>query len=218
MYQRDYFLRMIEMLAQAVAAVLGKKDSKSIEDSLFEIDQAGKMYVGLDSRMIASFADEDLIALFHSGGTFDTNKCVALSEFLYAEARILELRGDNAECLRRYQRSLHFLLEAVTEDPDISAGIYEERITELRQRLQEIILPAPVQKKLFRYYELQKAYGKAEDILFELFDAYPHAPRTDGIEFYKRLLQKEDADLNQGNLPRDEVEAGLRELMEQLQT
>jgi hypothetical protein len=33
-----------------------------------------------------------------------------------------------------------------------------------------------------------------------------------GVDFYARLRQRSDADLAAGNLPRDEVEAGLAEV------
>jgi hypothetical protein len=214
MYQRDYLLRMIQMLAQVIARVLGQKDRKSIEEALLEIDRAGKMYVGLDSGMISSFSDEDLITLFHTGGSFDTTKCLALAELQYAEAQILELHHDDPDCRRKYQRSLHFFLAAVTEDRDISVQLYNDKIDDLLKKLDDCILPPNILKKLFLHYEQQGTYAKAEDILFELLETHQMEIKNDGIAFYKRLLCKKDDDLRKGNLPRNEVEDGLNELIE----
>ncbi len=213
MYQRDYLLRMIEMLGQVMAKVLGQKDLKSTEEALLDIDRAGKMFIGLDSVMVSSFSDEDLIALLHSGGALDTNKCLAVAELQYAEGQVLELRNDGKEFLLRYQRSLNFFLEAIIEDRDISAGLYDEKINFLLGKLNDILLPTSVLKKLFQYYEHQGAYAKAEDVLFELIETNPAETRNDGIVFYKRLLCKTDDELERGNLPRNEVEEGMRELM-----
>ena len=217
MYQRDYLLRMVEMLGQVLAKVLGQKDLKSTEEALLDIDRAGKMFIGLDSVMVSSFSDEDLIALLHSGGALDTNKCLAVAELQYAEGQVLELRQDDNEYRLQYQRSLHFFLEAVTQDRDISAGSYDEKINILLSKLHDIILPPAVLNKLFRYYEQQGAYAKAEDVLFELMDTNPVKTIDDGIVFYKRLLCKTDDELERGNLPRNEVEEGLRELMRRSQ-
>lgn len=217
MYQRDYLLRMIEMLARVLSKVLGQKDLKSTEDALLEIDDAGKMYIGLGSAMVSSFSDEDMITLFHSGGTFDTNKCLAISELLYAEGQVFELRKDDDQYRLRYQRSLHFLLEALTEDNDIAVGSYDERIDILLRGLYDVVLPPAVMKKLFHYYEQRGAYAKAEDVLFELIETNQAEMKNDGIGFYKRLLCKTDDELRRGNLPRNEVEEGMQELMKRSQ-
>ena len=213
MYRRDYLLRMINRLAQILARALGRKDLQSAEKILIEIDEVGKMFVGLDRMTIASFSTEDVIRLMHAGGTFDTNKCLAVSELQFAEGQVLETHNDEGECRLRYQRSLRFLLEAVTEDRGLSAGMYDERIQILLQKLQNVVLPRAVQKKLFRYYEDRGSYGKAEDILFELIETNPEESRNDGIVFYKRLLLKTDKELENGNLPRNEIEEGLHKLI-----
>jgi hypothetical protein len=210
MYRRDYLLRMIERLAQIIARILGQKDLKSAEEALIEIDQAGKMFAGLDRMMVSSFSTEDLIGLMHTGGTFDTNKCLAIAELQYAEGQVFEACKNESECQLRFQRALRFLLEAVTEDRNIPAGRYDERIQGLVQKLHPVVFPLALQNKLFQYYEYRGEYAKAEDILFELMETNPDESRNDGIVFYKRLLLKTDKELDNGNLPRKEIEEGLR--------
>ncbi len=58
-------------------------------------------------------------------------------------------------------------------------------------------------------------YADAEDALFEAIDAAPDdsGPIDSGILFYQRLLAKDDAELEAGDLPRDEVKTGLAELL-----
>jgi hypothetical protein len=218
MYRRDYLLRMIERLAQIIARILGQKDLKSAEEALIEIDQAGKMFGGLDRTMISSFATEDLISLMHAGGTFDTNKCLAIAELQYAEGQVLEACDREGEYMIRFQRSLRFFLEAVTEDRNIPAGRYDEKIHTLVQKLHDIVFPLALQKKLFQYYEDRGEYAKAEDVLFELLETNPVESRNDGIVFYKHLLLKTDAELEQGNLPRKEIEEGLQNILRVVQT
>ena len=67
-----------------------------------------------------------------------------------------------------------------------------------------------------QHFEQIGSFGKAEDQLFEIIATEPNNPAVLdlGIGFYQRLLQENDPVLQEGNLPRTEVEAGLAELQE----
>ena len=216
MYNRDYLIQLIEQLGLVLARVLGKAGVPSAGEPLREIDDAGKMFVGLSSAMIASFSDNDLITILRTGGTFDTNKCIAISEIQYAEGRVLESARDGGGSRLRYQRALHFLLEALIVDPDLAPAPYEERISELLGRLNDVQLPRTIMLKLFKYYENRGAYALAENVLFDMCDAASEEVRNEGTLFYQRLMKKSDDELLLGNLPRSEVEEGLREFLERI--
>ena len=68
---------------------------------------------------------------------------------------------------------------------------------------------------LFKYYKIIGMYAKAEDVLFSLMDKKEDIDcgslKNKGIEFYKDLLNKSDDELQNGNLPRNEVEDSMRE-------
>jgi hypothetical protein len=67
---------------------------------------------------------------------------------------------------------------------------------------------------LMLYYEHAGEFAKAEDELFAMLDAEPDNDTLKGfgITFYQRLLAQSDAALEAANLPRAEVEEGLKEL------
>ena len=91
---------------------------------------------------------------------------------------------------------------------------YAPSVEDITTGLDAYVLPAPTSLALLRYYERAGAYGRAEDALFEALEAEPgNADAIEaGLAFYKRLRQQTDAALVAGNLPRDEVKAGLAEL------
>src|SRR6266699_3261118 len=66
-----------------------------------------------------------------------------------------------------------------------------------------------------RYRRALGLYADAEDALFEAIDDLPaDTSLVDaGIAFYQRLLALQDADLETGGLPRDEVKSSLAELL-----
>jgi hypothetical protein len=89
-------------------------------------------------------------------------------------------------------------------------------IETLRTLLADTPVPPALLALLMQHYERAGEYAKAEDTLFELLDADP-GNRTVldfGTAFYHRLLQQSDADLARANLPRAEVEEGLKNLQQ----
>ena len=65
-----------------------------------------------------------------------------------------------------------------------------------------------------QHYERTGEFANVEDALFAMLDAEPdnQAIVEFGITFFQRLLAQSDAALNEANLPRAEVEEGLKEL------
>lgn len=75
-------------------------------------------------------------------------------------------------------------------------------------------MPVEVKERLWRHYERMGRFADAENWLFELLDD-PQAPpdtAARGVDFYGRLLARNDEELLIGNLPRSEILASLAEL------
>ena len=64
------------------------------------------------------------------------------------------------------------------------------------------------------HHERTGEFAKAEDALFAMLDAEPDNERIleFGVAFYQRMLAQSDTALTAANLPRAEVEEGLKEL------
>ncbi|MBL7994182.1 hypothetical protein JNM05_02325 [bacterium] len=116
MIQRDYIMRMAEMVAKALAKVLHLKEEKRYDEALEEINLAGKELLGDDFKILKNLSDVDIIKWLFSGGNFDSKKCVSLSKLLMAEGEVFELMGDYKRGLIRYLQSLNLLNEAVTQN------------------------------------------------------------------------------------------------------
>ena len=65
-------------------------------------------------------------------------------------------------------------------------------------------------------YEELGRYARAEDCLFELIDRDWAPARDLGERFYHRLMARTDAQLEDGDLSREEVDDGLVELRQRL--
>jgi hypothetical protein len=88
------------------------------------------------------------------------------------------------------------------------------KVETLKEALQGSRLPLRTHAMLMQHYERTGEFAKAEDALFAMLDTGPSndAIMDFGIAFYQRLLTQSDAALNEANLPRAEVEEGLKEL------
>lgn len=71
-------------------------------------------------------------------------------------------------------------------------------------------------EKIFQYYRITGRYSKAEDLLYSMIDKSSYIDKKRLIEegnmFYKNILSKTDEELENGNLPRNEVLDGMNEL------
>jgi hypothetical protein len=152
-------------------------------------------------------------------------KCLILADMLKARAAIFEAQGKPDECLTCYQKAFHFFYDIlIVKDSSVLQEFFtpetlQDRFTAMAEVVDHLIfyqLPEDIIFKLMNYYEQTELFSRAEDMLFEALDmTEDEAPVIDqGITFYKRLRLKSEVELEAGNLPREEVEAGLKELLE----
>ncbi len=212
MYHRDYIIRIIQELAQALAEVAGLRRLGNYLEALGIIDRTMVRMAGLGSALVSGLSVDDMLRMLHVGEYLDRGKVLALAELLAEEAGIYAALGREDVAVERSLRSLRLYLEALDgEDPATQQG-FLARIEARLAGLEHYALPARVRQLLFRYYEGVGRYAQAEDVLYELLDAGERGMRGEGIAFYRRLLARPDVMLEMGGLPRAEVLDGLAEL------
>jgi hypothetical protein len=213
MITEDYILRMIKQLAYALASVLRLMKSKMYDEALEEVQVASKQMLGMDLRMLTTLSDAELIRLLSLGDRFDLGRCVVIAELLRVVGDIRNLQTDKAGRYHCSVTSLSLFLELSYHESGTLPCEYLEHVDGLLQKLSSVKLPLALLEKTFHYYEVVGRYDKAEDILFEVVEEDVSFV-DQGMKFYGRLLQKSDEELRQGNLPREEVESSMRDLME----
>jgi len=212
MYQRDYLMRQIEQAARALAAILKKALGGEPDQALSMFDQAYQPLLGVSQRVVSTLTDEQLISLLTSGSTPDLRRVASVLEVVKSEADVQAQAGHEQAAAVRYRRALSlagFLASRSSEllDTELAGDVVE--------RTSGMALNAGQRLDLARVLESLGRYADAEDVLFEAIDDLPaDTGLVDaGIAFYQRLLALEDADLETGGLPRDEVKSSLAELL-----
>jgi hypothetical protein len=122
--------------------------------------------------------------------------------------------GRTEEGQAQYLKALHLLLDAPDETESRELPEFVPKVDQLVAALSGATLPLGTHALLMRHYEATGQFAKAEDALGHMLDVEPGNARLIdfGNAFYRRLLAQSDAALTAGNLPRGEVEEGLRRL------
>src|SRR6266511_657610 len=196
MYQRDYLMRQIEQAARVLAAIMRKALGGEPDQALGMFDQAYQPLLGVSQRVVSTLTDEQLISLLTSGSMPDLRRVASVLEVVKSEADVHTQAGNQQAAATRYRRALTL------------AG-------DLVERTGGMALSPSQRLALARVLESLGRYADAEDALFEAIDDLPaDTGLVDaGIAFYQRLLALQDADLETGGLPREEVKSSLAELL-----
>ncbi|QGQ96658.1 hypothetical protein EHS13_18135 [Paenibacillus psychroresistens] len=218
MFERDYIMRMLTSFTAVVARLMGLRKEMKHEQVFVVVNETLEKYYRLNSKMIQSLTDRNLLELLSSNGELDNEKAITVAYLLKAEGESYEALGSTDESYKRYLTALTLYTAAIQNDAVLEEIDILHEIDDLLIRLQSYQLPAPYLLQLFDYYNKIEQYDAAENKLFELVEAEPiieNAVTLDislkGVKFYKKLLQLDDAELIAGGLPRSEVLDGLEQ-------
>jgi len=216
MIRRDYILRMIEECIRALARINSLKQGQHWNEASEELDAEFKKLFGDGAQAVARLSETELLArLMQDGPTHTLREKTLILTTLLKEAGDVAAAEDRTEESREcYLKALHLLLDTLARGEVFECPEFVPKVETLKEALQGSRLPLRTHALLMQHYERTGEYAKAEDALFAMLDTEPSndAIVDFGIAFYQRLLTQSDAALNEANLPRAEVEEGLKEL------
>jgi tetratricopeptide (TPR) repeat protein len=213
MIRRDYFLRMVQEMAQVLARAVLLKHRQEYDQALKEINDALR---GLRADSPAPADEpslEDWLKLCRRHEGAAAGLMVAVADLIKEQADLLWLRERAPESRQASALSLGLYLEALVAGSTFVSAELLARVEELIERTADATLPAGVLRRLAVYYELRGRLDKAEDSFFELLQSGDREGLTNGLAFYDRLSAKTDGELEQGGLSRPEVEEGRRQFL-----
>jgi hypothetical protein len=212
MLSKDYLIRLIQQATAVFARIVGLKQSGQYQEALLVIDQTLEQLLGMKSEFIKTMEDESLYQILSTNGTMDSEKLKYIAALFREEGDIYHAQNQTSQGNTSYIRSLgHYLTLNSIVDQD-TASEYSKPIEELMQKISAPLLPNDVLWKIFCFWENEKRYGKANEIIVEL------AGRPEGrsdtkremITFYERLLEKTPKELAAGGITREQIKKGLK--------
>lgn len=215
MIRRDYILRMIEEFIQALSRLRSLKQGQRWNEAADELDSEFQKLLGEGTESIARLSETELLARLMQDGPTHTlrDKTFMLATLLAEAGDVAGAKDQSATSRECHVKALHLLLDALGRDDVFERPAFVPKIESLRGRLRNEPLPLRTLAMLMQHYERTGEFAKAEDELFAMLDAEPDNDTLKGfgITFYQRLLAQSDATLAAANLPRAEVEDGLKE-------
>ena len=105
MLQRDYLMKMTQMLTTVLTKVLFNKEKKNYIEAEKEIESAAKTIVGLDLNLIKILNVEDVIKLMKTSDVY-AGRCLISAELLKEYGDILGEKDRINESIDIYIKSL----------------------------------------------------------------------------------------------------------------
>lgn len=211
MLQRDYLLRMTEMLAAALSKILFNIEKKDYTEAENEIVSAAKTIIGLDLKMINILNIEDIMKLMKTSDLY-AGRCIVSAELMNEYGMVIKMKSNETESIDIFLKSLRLYLEALLAKEIPEPEKYYSKVDELIRKLKEVEFSNELNILLIDYYELSGQYSKAEDIIFQILENKNSDIKNKAVSFYKKLHLKSDEELIAGNLSRDEVNESMEEI------
>jgi hypothetical protein len=134
MYQKDYILRMIEMITDLIAAILAlirkgdyRQASRAIENAFYD-------YLKQDAAFFNRIPKENLTGALLSEHNFTNGHLQILSELFYAQAELSAAEGNRSNSLQYYEKSLILLDFIEKESKTFSVG-RQARISTIQDQI-----------------------------------------------------------------------------------
>lgn len=213
MLKRDYILALIEESTRALANILRHQEAREWLETQDAVADSAQSYLGITLTELNQASALDLIALVRTGRDQDIARWHHLIGLLQIQGAIREYEKEEMESINLYFKALDIATEVSLNDDRLP--YYLSDIEALQSLVEEYMLPAGIQSKLFHIYEQSDQYAVAEDTLFDMLDQSNNDDEIIelGLDFYDRLLRKSDYKLQSGGLPRHEIEESLAELL-----
>lgn len=208
MFQSDYILRLVEQLAEAVARARRRREageSEQFEKELGELTQAA---FGMPLALLAQLPDEALFSVIQRDSEPDFDRLALLVRILCEHAQAAT-QGFAAPVSPLSRRALRLVAAMGVHGGGAALVPHREAIRALLARHESADGASSLLHDLWSGYEVVGEFAHAEDKLYALAAQAPGLYADAGAAFYRRLLAYDDDTLENGGLPRDEVQEGL---------
>lgn len=212
--------RTLQQLASLLAALLearaGTPDSPSIDlpAAERELEALYRANLGTSRDLVHRLGLEDLIGVLSTAGYVDGERAYLLGALLAVDAEVAVSGGATANEERvtwLRNAALAALLEAGATnlgEPDLDA-----RVRRLMEQVPEETWPLATFERRFRYAFVQGQLSRAEDALFAWLDEVDGPAQRLEVAatadaFYDALETRTDAELEAGDLERDDIALG----------
>jgi hypothetical protein len=137
MYQKDYILRMIEMLGDLIRGILGLITRGDLKQADEKLSEAYYTMLRKDAWVFQNIPIHELTKRLLEEHNFTNGHLEILAELFYAEANLKSARKKFADSLLYLEKSL-VLFEFVDQTGRTFSNDRQEKMEQIRKRILEI--------------------------------------------------------------------------------
>lgn len=134
MFQKDYILRMVEMIGELIAMILGLLKSGDLEQAERVLERGYMDFLRQDAAFFHSLSNENLTTGLIEEHHYQHGHLSVLAELFFAEGEICNAQGEVDRASKCYEKSL-VLLEFLEKEDRTWSEKREERIAVIRNKM-----------------------------------------------------------------------------------
>ena len=134
MYQKDFIMRMIEMIADLIALILGLIKKGNLPQATKLLDNAYREFLKKDASFFRSLSKDKLTKELLTEHNYTNDHLKILSELFFAEGELNIAKGDKENGLSYYEKSL-MLLEFTEQNSNSFSLGNQSRISLLKEKI-----------------------------------------------------------------------------------
>ena len=211
MIRRDFVLRTIQQMTQALASVLRLKEHQEYEQALREIGQALREFGEGDETPDHRRSFKDWLVLCRKHPESAGGVMLAVADVLREQGEIFSLQDRTADALCARQLATGLFIEAMLTEECFVSGDLVSKVEQLVEQCSASPQPPELLRRLVAYFGVRGDFARAEDALFEWLETGDPDAAAEGHTFYERLATMSDETLKQGGLSRAEIDQGSRD-------
>ncbi len=137
MYQRDYILRMIEMIGDFIAAIMGLIRKGKFEEAEERLSNLYYNVLKEDAAFFRNLKEKDLTGSLLKSHNYTNDHLEILAELFNAEAELSLARNMQKECLEYSRKSL-ILFEFIDAKQKVYSLDRINKMEMIRKRIEKI--------------------------------------------------------------------------------
>ena len=115
MFEKDYIMREVQKLVEALNVILGLKKEQKFDEALDEVENTYVRFFDENRATIQSANFEEIKELCSKEGSFSSDLGFALADIIKEEAEIIEAEGEKEKANKKYRLSLELYQSACAE-------------------------------------------------------------------------------------------------------
>ncbi len=137
MYQKDFIMRMLEMLTELIAGIFGLIKKGKFQEVSRILDNAYYDYLKQDASFFQNIPTRNLTDSLLKEHHFNNSHLEILSELFYAQTELFKAQGHILESVTYYEKSL-VLLEYIRQESNVLSFEKQARADTIRKQIGEV--------------------------------------------------------------------------------